>query len=503
MDALVTALGLVFDPWVIVVILLSAAFGLVVGAIPGLTATMATALLVPVAFQMEPVPALAVIVTATAMVIFAGDIPAAMLRMPGTPASVAYTNDSYLIARSGRLNYVLGTTLVFSTLGGLIGVAVLVLAAPTLAEMALGLSSFEYFWLALLGLSCACFIATNDPLKGFISLVLGLFIATIGMDPTAGYPRFAFGSSDLMSGVSFIPAMIGLFAVSEVLRGALSLGGSLQPAIRQVGRVFGETRATLRRYWLNLLRGSSIGAVVGALPGGGADIAAWISYAVSNRFSRQPEKYGNGHIEGITDASAANSAALGAAWIPTLVFGIPGDTITAIAIGVLYVKGINPGPTVFINNAEFIYAVFMVFVIANLLMLPLGWLAIKTARHFISIPQAILLPIVLVFCIIGSYAITFSAYGVIVMLVMGLIGWFMEENRFPLAPMILGLVLGEMLERSFLTSLIRSDGDLIAFFTRPVSSVLAVVTLLIWAGVAIGGVRMLARSRTRNPAPSD
>jgi len=223
MDAFTTALGLVFDPFVIWVIFASAAFGMFVGAMPGLTATMATALLVPVTFFMSPVPALGAIVTATAMAIFAGDIPAAMLRMPGTPASAAYTDESYAMSKKGQLDLNLGVNLVFSVAGGLFGVVILIVAAPALAEFAINFSSFEYFWLAALGLSCAIFIATEDPLKGIVSLLLGLAIGSIGIDPAAGFPRFTFGSVELMQGINLIAAMIGMFAVSEILRNAVAM----------------------------------------------------------------------------------------------------------------------------------------------------------------------------------------------------------------------------------------------------------------------------------------
>jgi putative tricarboxylic transport membrane protein len=489
MDAIVTAAGLVFDPKVLWVILASAAFGMFVGAMPGLTATMATALLVPVTFFMEPVPALGAIVTATAMAIFAGDIPAAMLRMPGTPASAAYTDESYLMSKKGLLDLNLGANLVFSALGGLFGVAILILAAPALAELAINFSSFEYFWLAALGLSCAVFIATEDPLKGFVSLILGLAIGTVGIDPAAGYPRFTFGNVDLMSGISFIPAMIGMFAVSEVLRNATSMGAVGDMIEQRVGNIFRGLGGVFRRYWKNFLRGSVIGTFIGALPGAGADIAAWISFAVSKRFSKEPEKFGTGHIEGVVDATSANNSAVGAAWIPALVFGIPGDSITAIVIGVLYMKGMNPGPTVFLQNPQFIYAVFMIFVLANLIMLPLGWLAIKSAKQILRVPRNILLPIILMFCMVGSYAMTNSIYAVVVMLGMGVLGWLMEENGFPIAPAILGLVLGEMFEQNFMTSMIKSDGSFLVFFQRPIAGVLGVLTILVWGYMIFKAVR--------------
>jgi putative tricarboxylic transport membrane protein len=479
-DALFEAFRLVFDPYVLVVIVLSAIFGMFVGAMPGLTATMATALLVPVTFFMPQVPALGAIVTATAMAIFAGDIPAAMLRIPGTPASAAYTDESYEMSKKGLLDLNLGVNLVFSVVGGLFGVAILIVAAPLLAEVAINFSSFEYFWLAALGLTCAVFIATDSPLKGFVSLLIGLSIGCIGIDPAAGFPRFTFGSVELLQGISFIPAMIGLFAISELLRAAVTIDQAGQVLAQKVGNIFTGVWGVWKKYWRNFFRGSIIGTAIGALPGAGADIAAWISYAVSKRFSKEPEKFGTGHIEGIVDSTSANNAALGGAWIPALVFGIPGDSITAVVIGVLYMKNMNPGPTLFLQNPQFIYAVFLIFILANLLMLPIGWLAIKSAKNILRTPRNVLVPIILVFCIVGAYAMTNSVYGIIIMLAMGLVGWTMEESGFPIGPAILGLVLGEMFEQNFMTSMIKSDGNLVAFFTRPIAATLGVITIAVW-----------------------
>ncbi len=494
MDAVMQAFALVFDPFVLGVIALSAIFGMFVGAMPGLTATMATALLVPVTFFMPPVPALGAIVTATAMAIFAGDIPAAMLRMPGTPASAAYADESYAMTQRGQLTLNLGVNLVFSVGGGLVGVAVLIACAPALAEVAINFSSYEYFWLACLGLTCAVFMTNADPVKGFLSLFIGLLLATVGIDPAAGYPRFTFGDVDLMSGINFIPTMIGMFAVSELMRGAISLrGGEAKIVAQQVGNIFRGVGAVFRPYWVNFLRGSAIGTAIGALPGAGADIAAWISYAVSKRFSKEPEKFGTGHVEGIVDSTSANNSALGSAWIPALVFGIPGDSITAIVIGVLYMKGMNPGPTVFNENPQLIYSVFLIFLLANVIMLPLGWAAIKGARQILRAPRNILLPVILLFCLVGSFAMTNSLYGASLMLVMGLLGWFLEEHGIPVAPLILGLVLGEMLEQTFVQSMIKSDGVALAFFSRPIAGTLGVATIAIWAV-------MLLRALRRRPA---
>ncbi|HEX6415301.1 MAG TPA: tripartite tricarboxylate transporter permease, partial [Burkholderiales bacterium] len=444
------ALKLVLDPYVLGVILGSAAFGLFVGAVPGLTATMATALLVPVTFFMEPVPAIASIVTATAMAIFAGDIPSCLLRMPGTPASAAYTDEAYAMTRKGQGELALGAGLVFSVIGGLFGTTVLILAAPALAEVALRFSSFEYFWLVVLGLLCAVFIALANPLKGVVSLLLGLLVACVGLDNPAGFPRFTFGNAELAGGLTLIPIMIGMFAVSEILRGVARIDQPWEMAQARIGNVFrGMWRLTLR-YKMAVLRGSALGTAIGVLPGAGADIAAWMSYAVSKKFSKEPEKFGTGHVEGIVEAGASNNSALAGAWVPALVFGIPGDSITAIVIGVLYIKGLNPGPSIFMQNATAIYAIFMVFILANLLLLPLGIAAIKSAKQLLRAPRHALMPVILLFCIVGSFAINNSVFGVVLMLAFGLIAYFMEENGFPVAPAILGMVLGAMLEEHFI-----------------------------------------------------
>ncbi|MCG8511648.1 MAG: tripartite tricarboxylate transporter permease, partial [Rhodospirillales bacterium] len=270
MELISTAFGLVFQPYVLLVILCSALFGLFVGSIPGLTATMATALLVPVTFFMDPVPALAAIVSAVAMAIFAGDIPGALLRIPGTPASAAYVDEAYTMTRQGRAETALGTGLVCAALGGLFGTAVLVSSAPALAEFALNFSSFEYFWLACLGLTCAAIVSTEAPIRGLISLLIGLFISTIGIGIVGGYPRFSFDNVELMGGVSFIPAMIGMFAISEVLRYTTITTAVPEVSQKPLGNLFAGLWPILRRYKVNLLRGSIIGTAIGALPGAGA-----------------------------------------------------------------------------------------------------------------------------------------------------------------------------------------------------------------------------------------
>ncbi|MFT6776067.1 MAG: putative tricarboxylic transport membrane protein [Paracoccaceae bacterium] len=492
METTALAFGLIFDPYVLGVMLVAGMFGLFMGAIPGLSATMATALLVPVTFFMDPVPALAAIVAVTAMAIFAGDIPGALLRMPGTPASAAYCDEAYAMTRKGKAELVMGVSLTSAVIGGIFGSIVLATSAPLLAEIALKFSSFEYFWLACIGLTCAAFVSSGSAVKGLVSLLLGLFIATIGLDPISGHPRFTFGSVEMLGGINFIPVMIGMFALAEVIRAMVSLRPPVQLPQKSMGNIFSGLGSILRTNKMPLFRGSLIGTAVGALPGAGSDIAAWIAYATSKKFSKTPEKFGTGHPEGIVSAGAANNAGLGGAWVPALVFGIPGDSITAIVIGVLYMKGMNPGPTVFLFHPELIYAVFLSFFVANLMLLPLGFAAIKTSRRLLSVPREVLMPVIALFCIVGAFAINNTVFDVGVMLALGLLAWGMEENGFPIAPAILGLVLGPLLEENFMTSMIKADGVLLAFFERPIAAGLGILTLLIWASPMVA---MLRRKR--------
>jgi TctA family transporter len=480
---LLAAFAMVFAPDVLAVTVLAAVFGLFVGATPGLTATMATALLVPITFFMPPIAAIAAIVTCSAMAIFAGDIPAALLRIPGTPASAAYAEDTYQLARRGELGLALGTNVTASALGGLFGTAVLILAAPLLADWALAFSSYEYFWLALLGLSCATLVAAGSPAKGIVSLTLGLGLSTVGLDVVSGLPRFTFDSTDLLGGVSLIAVLIGAFAVAELMRKATNSTRLAAPIatpktpFRELWR--GQGRV-LWQHRTGVLRGSALGTVVGALPGAGADIAAWVSYAIAKRFSRTPERFGKGHVEGIAEASAANNAALSGAYVPALVFGIPGDSITAIVIGVLIIKGITPGPQVFTSSGDLIWAVYLVFILANLLMVPLGFAAIRLGRRMLGMPSGLLYPVILLFCAVGAFATNNAIFDVWVILAIGILVWIMEANGYPAAPLVLGLVLGRILEEAFVNSMLKSGDDLTAFFDRPLAAALGVVTLLVW-----------------------
>jgi TctA family transporter len=274
--------------------------------------------------------------------------------------------------------------------------------------------------------------------------------------------------------------MIGMFAVSEIIRYVVDTHPAGLVADAPIGNVFKGMWALARKYPRQILRGSALGTAVGALPGAGADIEAWMSYAISKRLSKEPEKFGTGHVEGIVESGSANNSALAGAWIPALVFGIPGDSITAIVIGVLYMKNLNPGPTLFTVNPQNIYAVFLLFIVANLMMIPLGFLCIKVAKRILRVPRDVLMPVIMLFCVVGAFAINNTPFDIGIMLVAGVVAYLLEANGFPITPLILGVVLGGMFEENLVTSLIKSDGDVLAFFARPIAATLGAITIAVW-----------------------
>jgi TctA family transporter len=330
-------------------------------------------------------------------------------------------------------------------------------------------------------------------LKGAIALCLGILFSLVGLSEVHSDPRFTFGSEELMTGVHFIPALIGLFGVSEVLRG-LWARGLPSSTTRNSSDIPKETahsfsfsqqlahwmRMTVHRPW-QTLRSCSLGTLIGMIPGAGADIAAWISYSVSRRFSPTPEQYGHGSEEGLADASAANNSSLAGAWIPALVLGIPGDSVTAILIGVLMMKDIAPGPDIFTNTDQvsLIYSVYLSFIVANLLLIPLGYAGIRAGGLILKVPNRVLLPVILLFCIVGSYAISSSQFDVALMLLFGVLGFFLERYGYPLGPVVLGLLLGSRLEETFVQNLTK-DRSLLAFFSRPLAATLGLLCLLVW-----------------------
>lgn len=502
------------SPYVWLVIVTSALYGVFMGAVPGLTATMAVALLVPVVYFMEPVPALAALVTLTACAIFAGDIPAALLRIPGTPASAAYTDDAYNLTLQGKGDRVLAVCLIGSAAGGLFGVIMLVLFAPFLANFAArSFSVVEYFWLYLLGLSCAVIVSRGSVLRGLLALIIGLLLSAIGLSAVHAEARLTFGRPELYQGINFIPAMIGLFGVSEILRNmfAPALGEHMPMATEAAapdasrrwyrratdllgGHVLARTLPLMwARRW-HMLRSGGIGSAIGMLPGAGADIAAWVSVAASKRFSTVPDGYGRDSLDAVADGAAAKNASLASAWIPALVFAIPGDSITAIVIGVLMMKNVTPGPDIFTKQAHIVYSIYLLFIVANLVLIFAGLAAIRAGGLIRRAPKRVLLPIILLFCITGSYAINGSYFDVLVMGLTGLLGFVLDRRDVPSGPVVLGIILGMPLEERFIQTLSSAEGNFLVFFSRPVAAVLGVIAIALWATPAIVWAREKRRA---------
>lgn len=497
-DAILQAFDQVLrNPNVWFVIVASAIYGVFMGAVPGLTATMGVALIVPLTYFMSPVAALAAVVTLVACAIFAGDIPTALLRIPGTPASAAYADDAYALTRRGAAQQVLTVCLVGSVAGGLFGAIVLMLFAHPLSALAKQFSVTEYFWLYLLGLSCAVIVSRGSPLRAGFGLVVGLLLSTVGLSAVHTQARFTFGLPELYQGINFIPAMIGLFGLSEVLRNLASPSievsspsASVQamqssPIWRRwlITPIVTLFTGSLPLFWkrkTHATRSGLIGSVIGMLPGAGADIAAWVSLAASKRWSKEPEKYGHGSMDGISDATFANSSALAGAWMPALVFGIPGDSVTAIVIGVLLMKNVTPGPDIFTKQAALVYSIYLMFILANLILIPVGLAAIKAGTYLIRVPRLILLPVIVLFCVVGAFAINGSYFDIAIMGLMGLLGFVLERYRVPLGPVVLGVVLGGPLEERFIQALTSAGGSPWAFFSRPAAAILGALTLLLW-----------------------
>lgn len=494
MSDLFQAFELVFRLEVLLVILGASVFGIFAGAMPGISATVAVALLVPITFFMEPVAALAAIATAVAMSIFAGDLPGALLRIPGMPASAAYAEESHEMTLKGQGGTALMISLLCSVLGGLCGTLALATLAPTLADFALQFQFYEYFWLAAIGLSTAALVSGPSPAKGLVSLSIGLLLATVGLDTISGAPRFTFGTIALMEGINFIPVMIGVFAVAEVLRCLVH-----PPRAGKASRVqridFPAAFQAIWAYKGKLATGSGIGTLIGAIPGAGSDIASWVSYSLARKTSKTPGKFGTGHPEGIVAATASNNASTSATWVPSLVFGIPGDSVTAIVIGVLFLKGLEPGPMVFVENAPLVYSIFVSFFLANLFLIPVGYIAIRLASQLLRVPNSALMPIVLIFAMVGAFAINNSLVGVTIALAAGVGSFLLQENEYPVAPLVLGMVIGTLLEQNFMQAMIARQGDFTAFFGRPIAAGLGILTILLWLGPVIAFVRRSRRAR--------
>lgn len=487
-------MGELFQLHVIVPWILGMIFGVFVGATPGLTATMAVALIIPISYQFDdPTSALAMIIGVSFTAIFAGDIPATHLRIPGTPASAAATLDGHELAKKGRAEHALRLDLFCSAFGGLVGVLALILIAPQLAKFALKFTNYEYFWLGVTGLCISAAVSQTGLRRGLIAVCLGLLLSTIGVDPR-GAERFTFGSLELYDGIQFIPAMIGLFGISEVLRYVMRDPGEVGVAVVASKRESPlAALASIWRHKWTAAKSSIVGTVIGALPGAGADIAAWGAYGLAQKSSRNGKQFGKGVEEGVIAPTSANNAAVGGAWIPALVFGVPGDAVTAIVLGAFIVYDIKPGPMIFEQSGDQVRSIFHIAFLTQFLLLIAGYLGIKVFGLMLKLRRSLVMIGVTVFSVVGSFAMRDSLFDVWVMLAFGFLGLFLEAKKIPLAPLILGLILGPMVEENLRNGLVKEAGSFAPFFTRPIC--VALILMLVAAFGARPLMNRLSRRR--------
>jgi len=451
--------------------------GIVVGALPGLTATMTIALLSGLTYGVDPRVAIPILISVYCGAIYGGSQSAILVNIPGTPSAAATTLDGYPLARKGEAGPAIGLATTASFIGGVLGVLAVAVATPLLAQVALEFGSWEYFLLAVFGIVISGNLTAEDlPIKGWISGFIGLLLSMVGLEGIHAFPRFSYGNVQLAAGISLIPALIGLFGIAEVLAVLKDIKprkveSQLTRIVPKIGEVLSHWKATFKA--------ALVGIGIGLIPGVGEDVAAWVSYDVCKRTSPEKEKYGTGCYEGLVAAETANNACIGGAIIPMLALGIPGSGAAAVLLGGIWLHGIRPGPMIFFEFPAFPYELIGQLIVANVMMLILGLTITRFTVRVLEIKKEIFMPLVVVLCIIGAYAVNMRIFDVYLMLGFGLLGYALRIGKFPAAPMTLGIILGPMADENFRRALSIADGSLAPFFTRPISLGLVVLIVLL------------------------
>lgn len=452
-----------------------ALLGIIVGVLPGLSATLCIALLTTLTIKLAPNDAILILICAYVGTIYGGSRTAILLNIPGTAANAASCADGYALARKGEAGRAIGIATSGAFTGTLFGVLCLAMFTPALAEIALSFGAFEFFWLALFGVAMSGSIVGEDPLKGWLMGCLGLLVAQVGQEGLYAYDRFTFGWDELSGGIALIPALIGAFGFAEVLtsladpieRKIINLRDSVLPRFREV-----------LRYWRTVLRSGVIGVVTGILPGVGEDSGAWMSYAAAKAASSEREQFGKGSIDGLMAAETGDMSAIPGGIIPALALGIPGSAPSAVLMAAMIIHGIQPGPMLMIKTPHFIYDVVAMTTLATFSILFFGLFLVRPLMLVLRVRRSVLMPIIFVLCTVGAYAIASRLFDVYAMLAIGVVAFFLRRRGYEMAPFVLGLVLGDLLDKSLRRGLVLSDGDLAPFFTRPICAVLAAVTIL-------------------------
>ena len=454
----------------------SSLLGIVIGALPGLTATMGVALMTTLTLGMEPSTALLILICTYVGAIYGGSRSAILLNIPGTPASAASCLDGYALAKQGLAGKAMGIATSGSVIGTWIGMLFLALLTPVLGEFALDFGSYEFFWLAMFGVVISGNLTGEDPLKGWISGFLGLLLAMVGQESIHAFPRFTYDVPDLIGGFGLIPALVGAFGFAEVLSAmrdrplafTVSAVDSILPRI-----------ADIVRYWRTIIRSGVIGTFIGVVPGVGEDVAAWTSYAAAKRASKEREEFGKGSVEGLMAAETGDNACVPGSVIPVLTLAVPGSAPAAVLLAAMLIHGVRPGPTIMLENPTFVYEVVAMMLLASLGILFFGLLLSRPLAAILTVPRLYVMPVVFVLCTVGSFAIASRVYDIWVMLGFGILGYILRRQNYPLAPLVLGLVLGDLLDKSFRRGLVLSDGSLVPFLTRPISMILWLLILVV------------------------
>lgn len=452
--------------------------GILVGSLPGLTATMGVALLTTLTYTLQRDAAILVLICMYVGAIYGGSRSAILLNIPGTPASAATSLDGYPLARSGRAGYAMALATAGSALGTLVGIALLVLLAPILAEAALSFGSFEFFWLAVFGIIISGQLTGGaSPLKGYIAGLLGLMVAMIGSEGIHAHIRFSFGVQELNGGIGLIPAMVGAFGFAEVLAVMWHRSARVTDSRKDGDRSLPKL-ADLWKYRFTIGRSGVIGTMVGIIPGVGEDIGAWASYAAARRSSRERDRFGKGSLEGLTAAETGNSAVVPGALIPALTLAVPGSAPAAVLIAALFIHGIRPGPMIMIEQPDFLYSVAVMLLFATLAIAVFGLVLTRFFVLVLKVPREIMMPLVFALCVIGPYALTQRTFEIWVMIAFGLVGFLLRQMNYPMGPLVLGIILGALLDKSLRRGLILGDGDPTPFLTRPISAAFVVVIMI-------------------------
>lgn len=474
--------------------------GIIFGFLPGLSATMGVALVMPFTFGMDSISAFALLLGVYCGGIYGGSITAILIRTPGTPASAATVLDGYPMTERGQARLALSTATIASFWGGLFSCVVLIVGARAIANFALQFGPAEYCAVAIFGISMVSSLSKKNIVKGVISACLGLMLGTVGVDQISGVPRFTLGNVNFMAGIELVSALIGLFALTEVFNKLENIR-TMKP-YPDVGELGGKGIGIFElviKYPFNMLRSAIIGTIVGIIPATGSGTASWISYNEAIRASKHPENFGKGEINGVIASECANNAVTGGALVPLLSLGVPGDSVTAILMGSLMIQGLTPGPSLFLDHADTVNGIYVMLVIANIFMLILGLSGIRLFLKVLKVPTSTLMTCVLALCCVGAYAVRNNAFDVGVALVLGVFGYLFVKCGYPTTPALLGLILGSTIETNFRRAMTISNGDITTFITRPISCVLLIIAVIAFVAPIISNIRASLKKK-RNAA---